>query len=192
MSYGPMSEHEAATLLEEVRKLRAFKRYVHERLDQAGVPADPESEQNAKHGCRIEGRLNFVLEAALARDATAQKALAESQAREQALRAALRLANNLLREKVAEYSSAFVPIDIALAAPTDATALRELLFTAVCRAIEPRAPHLGIEALALTAVEVVDAVLSDAWSAERIVDTGDGPHVTQIGSEPMPKPKGGR
>lgn len=45
----------------EIEKLRAFKRYVHERLDAAGVPADPEPEENAKHGCRVEGRLNFVI-----------------------------------------------------------------------------------------------------------------------------------
>lgn len=42
-------------------KLRAFKKYVHDRLDAVGVPADPEPENNAKHGCRIEGRLNYVL-----------------------------------------------------------------------------------------------------------------------------------
>lgn len=41
--------------------LRAFKTYVHQRLDAIGVPADPEPEVNAKHGCRIEGRLNWLL-----------------------------------------------------------------------------------------------------------------------------------
>lgn len=45
----------------ELKKMLAFKAYVHQRLDQAGVPADPEPAENAKHGCRIEGRLNFVL-----------------------------------------------------------------------------------------------------------------------------------
>lgn len=38
----------------------AFKKYVHDRLDKMGVPSDPEPEQNAKHGCRIEGRLNYI------------------------------------------------------------------------------------------------------------------------------------
>lgn len=42
-------------------KLAKFKAYVHKRLDDAGVPADPSPEENAKHGCRIEGRLDFVL-----------------------------------------------------------------------------------------------------------------------------------
>lgn len=41
--------------------LQSFKNYVHKRLDAAGVPADPEPEKNAEHGCRIEGRLNWVL-----------------------------------------------------------------------------------------------------------------------------------
>ena len=49
------------TVVFERAKLSAFKTYVHERLDAAGVPADPEPEANAIHGCRIEGRLNFVL-----------------------------------------------------------------------------------------------------------------------------------
>lgn len=38
-----------------------FKAYVHGRLDQAGVPADPEPEKNKEHGCRIEGRLNHLI-----------------------------------------------------------------------------------------------------------------------------------
>jgi hypothetical protein len=41
--------------------LQAFKAYVHKRLDEAGVPADPEPERNRETGCRIEGRLNWVL-----------------------------------------------------------------------------------------------------------------------------------
>lgn len=52
---------ELAAASTRVQQLEAFKRYVHERLDQAGVPADPQPEENAKHGCRIEGRLNYVL-----------------------------------------------------------------------------------------------------------------------------------
>lgn len=44
--------------LEELRKLREFKAYVHSRLDGIGIPSDPEPEKNAEHGCRIEGRLN--------------------------------------------------------------------------------------------------------------------------------------
>lgn len=50
-------------------KLAAFKKYVHDRLDQADVPTDPEPAENAKHGCRIDGRLNYVLKNWAARDA---------------------------------------------------------------------------------------------------------------------------
>lgn len=45
---------------EEIIKLRKFKQYVHDRLDNIGIPSDPEPEQNKEHGCRIEGRLNYV------------------------------------------------------------------------------------------------------------------------------------
>ena len=38
-----------------------FKEYVHTRLDEAGVPKDPEPKANRAHGCRIEGRLNWIL-----------------------------------------------------------------------------------------------------------------------------------
>jgi hypothetical protein len=37
---------------EERDKLAGFKAYVHKRLDEANVPADPEPEANAKHGSR--------------------------------------------------------------------------------------------------------------------------------------------
>jgi hypothetical protein len=40
--------------------LEKFKAYVHQRLDAAGVPVDPESEHKAK-GCRIGGRLDWLL-----------------------------------------------------------------------------------------------------------------------------------
>lgn len=45
----------------KIDKLQKFKEYVHGRLDAAGVPADPEPASNVAHGCRIEGRLNWVL-----------------------------------------------------------------------------------------------------------------------------------
>lgn len=48
-------------LYERAQKLARFKAYVHERLDTAGVPADPEPEANEAHGCRVEGRLNFLV-----------------------------------------------------------------------------------------------------------------------------------
>ena len=41
-------------------KLLAFKAYVHKRLDDAGVPADPESPHKAA-GCRIGGRLDELI-----------------------------------------------------------------------------------------------------------------------------------
>lgn len=48
------------TVAKELEKLQAFKQYVHDRLDKMGIPSDPEPENNAAHGCRIEGRLNVV------------------------------------------------------------------------------------------------------------------------------------
>jgi hypothetical protein len=49
-----------AVLRAEIEKLEAFKTYVHKRLDAASVPRNPEPEENAKHGCRVEGRLNHL------------------------------------------------------------------------------------------------------------------------------------
>lgn len=49
-------------VLAERDKLAAFKVYVHRRLDEAGVPADPESPHRAE-GCRVGGRLDVVLAA---------------------------------------------------------------------------------------------------------------------------------
>jgi hypothetical protein len=58
---------EASTLLdqrnraeEEAAKLRAFKTYVHTRLDEAGVPSDPGGPHSIK-GCRIGDRLDIIL-----------------------------------------------------------------------------------------------------------------------------------
>lgn len=63
---------------EPVDRLLRFKAYVHERLDQMNVPADPEPAENAKHGCRIEGRLNWIIsemiDADEARDQAEQRA----------------------------------------------------------------------------------------------------------------------
>lgn len=55
------AEAENERLREALEKAAAFKAYVHKRLDDAGVPVDPDPEHNAKHGCRIEGRLNYAL-----------------------------------------------------------------------------------------------------------------------------------
>lgn len=44
----------------EVESLRKFKAYVHRRLDEAGIPEDPDSPHKAE-GCRIGGRLDLVL-----------------------------------------------------------------------------------------------------------------------------------
>lgn len=43
----------------EVEKLRAFKAYVHERLDKMGVPADPPGEHRDA-GCRVGQRLDVL------------------------------------------------------------------------------------------------------------------------------------
>lgn len=49
-----------ARLVAERDALANFKAYVHQRLDDAGVPIDPDSPHKAA-GCRIGGRLDFVL-----------------------------------------------------------------------------------------------------------------------------------
>lgn len=61
----PSTIHEAyvpvvADLIAERDALAKFKAYVHQRLDEAGVPVDPDSPHKAA-GCRIGGRLDFVL-----------------------------------------------------------------------------------------------------------------------------------
>lgn len=42
-------------------KLQKFKDFVHSWLDTVGVPADPDPLHNAAHGCRIRGRLQWLL-----------------------------------------------------------------------------------------------------------------------------------
>ena len=44
----------------EQKALRAFKGYVHQRLDDAGIPTRPEGEHSAA-GCRIGDRLDILL-----------------------------------------------------------------------------------------------------------------------------------
>lgn len=51
---------EVAMLRERLAAMEAFKNYVHTRLDEQGVPHDPAPFQTTKHGCRIEGRLEYV------------------------------------------------------------------------------------------------------------------------------------
>lgn len=47
-------------LVKTIKRLQAFKDYVHQRLDEAGVPADPDSPHKAA-GCRVGGRLDVAL-----------------------------------------------------------------------------------------------------------------------------------
>lgn len=54
---GAPQQREGASELEALRK---FKAYVHQRLDEAGVEADPPS-KHREAGCRIGGRLDIVL-----------------------------------------------------------------------------------------------------------------------------------
>jgi hypothetical protein len=51
---------ELAAVKAERDRLAEFKAYIHRRLDEAGVPADPDSPHKAQ-GCRIGGRLDIVL-----------------------------------------------------------------------------------------------------------------------------------
>ena len=46
---------------QRIKELQAFKDYTHKRLDDAGIPIDPES-PHKEAGCRIGGRLDFVFE----------------------------------------------------------------------------------------------------------------------------------
>lgn len=52
----PAAKHDKNT----AANLQKFKEYVHQRLDEAGVPVDPDSPHKAE-GCRIGGRLDYVL-----------------------------------------------------------------------------------------------------------------------------------
>ena len=48
-------------MAKDSQKLERFKEYVHRRLDEAGIPTDPDPENNTKTGCRIGSRLDLVL-----------------------------------------------------------------------------------------------------------------------------------
>jgi outer membrane murein-binding lipoprotein Lpp len=54
-------EAELAQAQAERDALAKFKAYVHERLDGAGVPANPEPPKHALEGCRIGDRLDWIL-----------------------------------------------------------------------------------------------------------------------------------
>lgn len=45
----------------ELGKLQQFKEYVHQRLDEAGIPTHPNG-AHSKHGCRIGDRLDEALD----------------------------------------------------------------------------------------------------------------------------------
>lgn len=51
---------EIERLKQELSALRAFKSYVHTRLDTFSVPSDPNPGETAKTGCRIGERLNWL------------------------------------------------------------------------------------------------------------------------------------
>jgi hypothetical protein len=57
----PKIQRETMALL--VQKLAAavsFKSYVHERMDQLGVPNDPDPKRTKETGCRIGSRFNYL------------------------------------------------------------------------------------------------------------------------------------
>lgn len=68
-----LSPEQLQSLLSERDALLAFKNYVHQRLDAAGVPVDPDSPHKAE-GCRVGGRLDWVF-ARLGRIAELEKSL---------------------------------------------------------------------------------------------------------------------
>lgn len=49
-------------LVAEIRKGREFKAYVHRRLDDAGVPVNVDPVETLRTGCRIEGRLSWLIQ----------------------------------------------------------------------------------------------------------------------------------
>ena len=65
---------ELDSLRAELAERAAFKAYVHERLDTAGVPHDPDPEKTADTGCRIGHRLDWLL---AERDASPRPAVPE-------------------------------------------------------------------------------------------------------------------
>lgn len=90
-------------LMAERDKLAAFKAYVHKRLDDAGVPVDPESTHKAE-GCRIGGRLDAVF--------AESAALAEQNARLVAERDTLKAENaTALRNWRGELLAGYQPRD---------------------------------------------------------------------------------
>lgn len=63
-TYGTDVHWAVHDLCRALSRLSAFKKYVHQRLDEAGIPEDPPSVHQA-HGCRIGGRLDLVLNGGL-------------------------------------------------------------------------------------------------------------------------------
>jgi hypothetical protein len=54
-----MEKEKIEEMRETIARLKAFKEYVHKRLDDMGIPVNPESSHKI-HGCRIGGRLDIV------------------------------------------------------------------------------------------------------------------------------------
>lgn len=109
---------------DQSRKLEAlskFKAYVHKRLDDAGIPVDPESPHRAE-GCRIGGRLDIVL--ALA---SAMPDLLEACIKQAALMEGLR---NLLTA----YRVGRQPTEKTLDAVQGASEVQDLARAAIARA----------------------------------------------------------
>ena len=61
-------------LQSELAAARAFKAYVHKRLDEAGIATHPDG-PHSKEGCRVGDRLDIVLAARAGNDAVKLKAL---------------------------------------------------------------------------------------------------------------------
>jgi hypothetical protein len=57
---GLRAERDAA--LARAAAAENFKTWVHARLDEGGVPPDPDPEGNKRHGCRISGRMQWLFD----------------------------------------------------------------------------------------------------------------------------------
>jgi hypothetical protein len=61
-NYGLCRTHPTCEMVhEKLKKAEAFKKWTHDWLDAVGVPHDPDPEHTAANGCRISGRMRFLL-----------------------------------------------------------------------------------------------------------------------------------
>jgi hypothetical protein len=100
----------------DLAALQRFKTYVHERLDQAGVPEKPEPANHALHGCRVGDRLDFLLGQRDFNERRWQE-VARLHADERTRRQALEYRDLRLTEEYVKLEKLIESLDQAMAAP---------------------------------------------------------------------------